>query len=246
MLLIDTLREISRWSHALFGFTGLVAFWFPVFARKGGRLHRVAGKVFVYSGYWVTVSAGFSCCLLGWKIRSGGARGLDPYATVIFLAYLAWVTFVMLRYSIGVLRTKKDPTRLDTPGHRFLANSALVASLSLVAIGLMLESQQKILLFALAPIGLTVGLPMRRYMRGDFETPRAWFYEHMSATLGAGIAFHTAFAVFGASRIFTLPTSGLMSILPWLLPTLVGTPTLVLWRRHYRRKFGDLAPRLAA
>ena len=61
---MDLLREILRFSHVALGFTGLVAFWFPVFARKGATLHRRAGKVFVWSGYGVTLSAALSCAVL--------------------------------------------------------------------------------------------------------------------------------------------------------------------------------------
>ena len=62
----------------------------------------------------------------------------------------------------------------------------------------------------------------------------------MGATLGAGIAFHTAFAVFGMRRVLELPGTGLLGVLPWILPAAIGVPGTYLWQRHYRRKFGDL------
>ena len=37
---------ILRQTHMLIGCIGLVTFWIPVFARKGGRLHRRAGRLF--------------------------------------------------------------------------------------------------------------------------------------------------------------------------------------------------------
>ena len=68
----------------------------------------------------------------------------------------------------------------------------------------------------------------------------------MGATLGAGIAFHTAFAVFGMRRFVDLSNAGLLSILPWVLPAAIGIPATSLWQRHYRRKFGEAPVRPAA
>ncbi|MEM9558512.1 MAG: hypothetical protein AAGC60_29940 [Acidobacteriota bacterium] len=236
---MEWLRELSRWSHMIVGFTGLIAFWFPIVARKGGRLHRVAGKVFVVCGYWVTASAGLSCVLIAGMLARDGvlAEKLDTVGALVFLSYLAWVTFVMLRYSVGVLTTKSDPTQLATPQFRFLAVSALAASVGLIAFGALVPTRWSLLCFLLSPIGLGVGVPMLRYMSGRVGGPRAWFFEHMSATIGAGIAFHTAFAVFGLGRLVELPTSGWLSVLPWLLPTALGSPALIAWKRHYERKF---------
>ena len=36
---------------------------------------------------------------------------------------------------------------------------------------------------------------------------------------------------------------GLLGILPWVLPGVIGTAGLFVWQRHYRRKFGDLRRR---
>ena len=244
---METLRELSRWSHIILGFTGLLAFWFPVVARKGGRLHRIAGQVFVWCGYGVTATAALSVTLVTAMIiqRDAVATNLQTLAQLLFLGYLAWVTFVSVRYAVGVLATKKDPTLLATAEFRFLAWSSIAASGMLIAYAALVPTDWSLLLFVLSPIGIATGMPILKYMRGGFASSRQWFYEHMSATLGAGIAFHTAFAVFGAARLFSLPSTGMLSILPWILPTLIGVPGQILWKRHYQRKFGELPARSA-
>ena len=238
---MELLREISRWSHVIFGFVGLMAFWFPVFARKGGSLHRKAGTVFVLCGYAVTASAAVSCVLIAAAVIGPGLveQNRSTLALVVFLAYLAWVTFVTLRYSVGVLKTKKAPTELDTPVFRFLAYSVMLSSVLIIAFAVVFPSSSSVLLYALSPIGILTGLPMLKYMRGDVDSPRAWFYEHMTATFGAGIAFHTAFAVFGAQRIFAMPSAGPAAVVPWILPTLLGVPAIHFWKRYYQKKFGE-------
>ena len=104
-----------------------------------------------------------------------------------------------------------------------------------------MDSPIKILLYAMSPIGFLTGNGMLRYMRLADPSPRAWWYEHMGAMLGAGIAFHTAFAVFGVTRLFDVGFSGWLSVIPWVAPALIGVPATAIWTRHYRRKFGELA-----
>ena len=69
----------------------------------------------------------------------------------------------------------------------------------------------------------------------------------MWTDLGAGIAFHTAFIVFGARQWFGLQLFGgpLLGLLPWVLPSAIGIPTISIWIRSYRRRFGEVHPRTA-
>lgn len=122
---------------------GLAAFWVPVFARKGGRAHVRAGRVYAYSAYVVTLSA---VTASAWRIGSYAQQG--------------------------------------------------------------------------------VGLAERPDL-----------YSHLGSMLGGGIAFHPAFAVFGVQRLISYELPGPLTIVPWLLPTIIGVPAIVLWGRHYKRRF---------
>ena len=52
----------------------------------------------------------------------------------------------------------------------------------------------------------------------------------------AGIAFHTAFLVFGPRNVLGGAMSkGTWSFLPWVLPAALGTPELCFWTRYYKR-----------
>ena len=57
MTVASLLFDIVIGIHVATGFVGLAAFWVPIFARKGGRLHVRAGRVYAYSACVVTVSA---------------------------------------------------------------------------------------------------------------------------------------------------------------------------------------------
>jgi hypothetical protein len=63
--------------------------------------------------------------------------------------------------------------------------------------------------------------------------------------LGGGVAFHTAFLVIGADRMFGITLEGPIAILPWLLPTIIGIPVSSIWVGYYRRKFNEVQPAAA-
>ncbi len=67
----------------------------------------------------------------------------------------------------------------------------------------------------------------------------AWWYEHMGAMLGGGIAFHTAFLVIGAGRLLGVQLTGFTAVVPWILPSLIGIPATAIWVGYYRRKFKE-------
>ena len=93
------------------------------------------------------------------------------------------------------------------------------------------------ILLGLSPVGLVTGSGMLRLMRRPGARRMGWFYSHLGSMLGGGIAFHTAFAVFGAQRLWAYDLAGPLAVVPWLLPTAVGIPAIVVWTRYYRRKF---------
>ena len=242
--MLEFFGESARFVHVFFGVIGLTAFWVPVFARKGANVHVKAGKVFVWSAYIVLGAAA-----LALTIRTIGLflEGITPadrpalYGFIVFLGYLTLVTFVTVRHGMALLRHKRDPAALRTTFHMGLAYAAIAASAAIVAYAIAMNPPIKILLFALSPIGFLTGAGILKYVRSEPPSPRAWWYEHMGAMLGAGIAFHTAFAVFGINRLFDIGLTGWVSVIPWVAPALVGIPATAIWTRHYRRKFGELA-----
>jgi hypothetical protein len=94
---------------------------------------------------------------------------------------------------------------------------------------------------ALAPVGYATGRSILRYISEPPVSRMAWLYEHLGGMLAAGIAFHTAFAVFGARQLLQLDFSGWIGVIPWVLPAAVGIPAIAIWTRHYRRRFDDFA-----
>ena len=226
--------------HVATGFVGLGAFWIPVFARKGGRLHVQAGRVYAYCAYVVTLSAITAATgrIVSYQIQGFGfAERPDLYGFAVLLGYLGVATFAMVRQAMRVVATRKAPETLRTPFHEGLAWASMAGSVTVIVYALAVWSDLSPILLGLSPIGLFTGQRTLRLMRNPGARHMGWFYSHLGSMLGGGIAFHTAFIVFGAQRLFEYEIAGPLAIVPWILPTLVGLPAIVLWTRYYRRKF---------
>ena len=243
-LLFDALIAV----HVATGFVGLAAFWVPVFARKGGRAHVAAGRVYTYCAYVVTLSALTAAAGRAVSYRVGGispADRPDLYGFSLFLGYLGVVTFATVRQAIRVVATRRAPETLRTPFHEALGWASITGSLAVIAFALGVWSDISPILLGLSPIGLFTGTGMLRLMRDPGTRHMSWFYSHLGSMLGGGIAFHTAFFVFGAERLWAYDLAGPLAVVPWILPTVVGIPAIVLWTRYYRRRFSRRAPATA-
>jgi hypothetical protein len=139
-----------------------------------------------------------------------------------------------------VLKHKRNHSAIRSRLNFALAYLAIASSILIVAYAIVLKPENMVLLLALSPVGLGVGSGNLRYIRNRPASPRDWMYEHLGAMLGGGIAFHTAFAVFGSTRIFDIDLTGWVTVVPWILPAAIGIPATFVWTRYYRRKFGDL------
>lgn len=249
------MTTISGWvldvfvlAHVATGFVGLAAFWIPIFARKGGRLHVQAGRVYAYCAYVVTLSAVTVSAgrIVSYQVQGIGlAERPDLYGFALFLGYLGVVTFATVRQAMRVVATRRTPEKLRTPFHEGLAWASIAGSVIVIAYALAVWSDLSPILLGLSPIGLFTGPGMLRLMRNPGAGQMGWFYSHLGSMLGGGIAFHTAFAVFGAQRFWGYELAGPLAIVPWILPTIIGIPAIIVWTRYYRRKFGPAAPAAA-
>lgn len=238
------LLTINRWIHIVFGFAGLVAFWIPLFAAKGGPLHRSAGRVFRYSAMVVVGAAGLAVALhtVSAALRGHGVSA-DPegWSFLVFLGYLALVTGGILSHGFAVLNEKRRLAALDSTYRRATAWSMVGASGFIVLWALYWQPDNAILLYALSPIGVGNGLAILAVLKGRRERPGQWKLEHLNALIGCGIAFHTAFAVFGMSRFLPLELPGAWQVLPWILPAAIGIPASMLLTRYYEQSMPPTA-----
>jgi hypothetical protein len=255
---LATLHTLWRYSHMIVGFVGLIVFWIPAVAKKGSPLHIRSGKVFVWCAYYVGITALVSCIwvLAGPRSFFNAVGVAESAARSEFIAqirmffailgFLASSVIVSLALGVAVLRTKKTPQLLATPFLRgmYLAHGGI--SLALAGFGLWNIPSAGIgsgylLCVILGLVGVYDAGDARRFMAQPRPTPMAWWYKHMECMVGCGIGFHTAFFVFGFSRLLPDGTlEGPLRLIPWVLPTAVGLPLLAKWIKYYKLKFGEL------
>lgn len=234
------LRSLTVLIHIAAGAVVLALFWAQVFSRKGSPMHVTAGKIYYWAGMVVLLFAAYGVIVVITRamLAAGPEVISDPYfSAVVFLGYLTVVTFAVLEKGRSAIRF-----RGPSPGARAVfawlrALFSAAASLALIAYALIYQPPNAILLFALSPIGLMVAHETLSFQRNGNSYPQRWVAEHMDGMFGSGIAFHTAFFVFGANRVFEpLLADTPLQLLPWVLPTLIGVPATEIWKRRMRRE----------
>lgn len=239
---METILPVVVFLHVAAGFVGLGAFWVPIFTKKGAKNHKFYGKIFKYCAYLVLGAALVSVSLRTLFALLDGitpADQPDDFGFIFFLGYLAIVTLIGMRHGFKVLEEKQDLLRLNSTFNVSLAWISIAASVFVIGFAALFTPSNMIILLALSPLGFNNGYLILRVVNGKRQEGKAWFYEHMGALMGTGIAFHTAFAVFGSVQLFDLGLEGFIAVVPWIAPALIGIPAITIWTRHYQRKFGD-------
>ncbi|MBL7944845.1 MAG: hypothetical protein JNN32_02200 [Flavobacteriales bacterium] len=210
---------IFRWIHIAAGFIALFVAPIAMVVRKGSDQHRLWGKVFFYAMAVVAITA----IVVGvWKNN-------------LFLAMLAVLSFHLVASGYRSLYHKRlhegqKPDTMDVvvQGTAGVVNGGLFIW-GFVNILLGNRGSGTILFLAFGLIGsLLVWRNLQRFYKRSHEK-HEWLYAHMSGFLGGYIATVSAFSA--VNFTFIKPVW-----LQWLWPTLVGTPLIILWTNHYRKK----------
>ncbi|MGF2614995.1 DUF2306 domain-containing protein [Rossellomorea vietnamensis] len=221
------LFSIIRMLHIIGGFTALLTFWVPVVTRKGGRIHKISGWVYVWGMIIVAISA----------LYMGLYRLFDPESSSevisfsIFLIYISILSGSTAYYGIRVLRFKgrkavhKQVVDLGFPLLLLIFSGA-------VSVYGFLQNFQLLAWFPFLGIFLS-GTQLKYWLRKP-DRKLHWWFEHLGGMLGCSIATITAFTVFGAPRLMNIES---VSILLWFLPTIILTPAIIGFSIYYDRKF---------
>jgi hypothetical protein len=265
--LLDLMHRVFRSIHIAVGVLGLLLFWVPVFAAKGGRLHIRCGRIFSYAAYFVSVTGLISSVWCLSHTRSFiGTRWAEfsgdriPYVLEEFrfmfsiLGFLSLAVLCGVAFGVRVVRTRGNHAALrcrwllgtQTAFGLWSLGLATFGAINLVMIYtgrhlLPVEASGRYWIpVALGVFGLFGASGDVAYVLKPRPSPMAWWYKHMENMLGVGIAFHTAFLVFGVGRLLPFRLEGAWQLLPWVLPAVIGIPATHLWIRQYKQRFGEL------
>lgn len=256
-------HQVWRYLHITAGFFGLAVFWVPVLAKKGGTVHIWAGRLFALCASVVGVTAVVSSAwalvdpmgFIGRPQVSMEAmvqieRDIRFFFSILLLLALTLLQSVYMGRRL--ITTRSTPTALASRPLKALTVLTGVVAVGLTAFGAVHvpnagPGSRYLISIVLGLLSAADARSDWRFLTNPRPSPRAWWYKHMGCMLGAGIAFHTAFVVFGARRWLDLQLlGGPLALLPWVLPTAIGVPAISIWIRYYRRRFGDLTPPAAS
>lgn len=228
---METLHEIARWSHISVGTLAFASLWTAAFTRKGGKPHRAAGRVYI----WTMVIVLTTAAVLTLTTLTRG-----QWIGAVFLFYLLTITATSLWMGKRTLSHKGD-ARGYTRGP-FLAVGVLniIAAAGAAAVGLIAEQY---FIVGVSIIGFLIGFSVISVWRKPPEHPRFWLKEHIGGMVGAGIATHVAFASVGLRQLFPDIDATVITIWPWLVPVVGGFVLGGLAERRYVDRAAPLPER---
>lgn len=226
--------------HAAMGLFGLAVFWAPIVVRKGGENHRRYGRLFVGLMTGVALSGVVLAALLWWDpvaVKASAAtvpedrqRLIGQYREASYLLFLLGVLLLnSTRQAVETLRAKADRRRLRSPANVGLLMLLLATASIMSIVG---YRAGNVIFMAFAGIGLFVSLNSLWYTFKPAIRRNEWMLHHVGNILGAGIAAHTAFLVFGARTWMSDIFPPGWHYLPWLAPSVIGGLAIALINRH--------------
>ena len=218
----SVVATIVRATHIAAGTIALFVAPGAMLTKKGAAWHRRWGHIYVRA--------------MG--VVAATALALATFRPNLFLALVAVFSFYLAFIGQRAIARRRLPGgRRAGPLDWVGAIVAGAGALGLLLYALLPRAGGRPGLWPVALVFGLVGLLLAtrelRSFRHIPADPRAWQYLHMGNMLGAYIATVSAFSVVNFD--FVPP------MVRWLWPTAVGVPLILLWTRHYRRRFAARA-----
>lgn len=226
-MIMQTAFDVIRWIHIISGFLALSIFWIPIVTKKGGRTHNRAGWIYVYAMGSVAVTA-FLMGLFRLAWDAGADADAIPYSW--FLMFISVLSAATAWYGLRVLRHKSRKAPHREPADLLFPALLFSSGIGITAYGWVIGFP---LLQYFPLLGLFLGGTQLLYWLSTPSAKFHWIVEHIVGMLSCCISTVTAFLVFGAPRLLGVP---IVSLLIWMLPTIVMVPLIIGFTRKYKRK----------
>ena len=235
-------------AHIVTGALGLVCFWVPIVARKGGDSHRVWGRRFV----WLMIATGTFAIAMSTTtliapvpthphLMTHPDFGSAESIRAIFgwmMIYLAILTVNLAWHGrLCIVHRRKQAAQRSW--HNLASQAVLgIASLNCFVQGVLITQP---LMMGISTIGFATVATNLYYLYKPKPGPLDWQLEHIKSLVGAGISVYTAFFAFGAVRY--VPSLALTPAL-WSIPLITGL-ILIVYHQHQVRQRLRLRRRIA-
>jgi uncharacterized membrane protein len=200
---MDLIYKILLGLHVVGGFTSLCVGIAAYIATKGGKYHKIAGRIYFGGMIAVVVSA----------------ISMNYFKTNIFLFYIAIFTLYQVW---GGLRSVKDKNLQPK------WQDVTLFFIGLTTAFLMIYSLQIVLVsFGTLFISLLYGdLKIYLLIKRKLEVPKnQWLLRHIGLMSGSYIATSTAFLTVNFQHMNPF-------WLPWLVPSMIGVPLIAYYQRR--------------
>jgi uncharacterized membrane protein len=209
------------YSHILAGAVSLVMAPIAMTVLKGGRVHRLTGKIFFWAMTWIFISAVI----------------LAVYKWKPFLLMVSVISYYLTVSGYRTLYQKQLSSGKGVMWYDWLAlTSTALFMLSFTGWGIYLWMNRPMdsgifLLFAFTAGGwLSVRGELKSFLKPPADKNH-WLYNHIGRMAGAFIASVTAFS----TNVLTF----IPGIWPWIWPTLIGIPLIIYGIRTYKKKLAE-------
>lgn len=193
--------------HIIAGMTCLLTGILAIVAKKGGKIHALSGNTYFYAMFTVIVTAVV----------------LSVYRGNIFLLLISSFSFYMAWAGVRSIRNKS--LKANVLDWIFLG-VAVITSASMILTFNIVLMVFGILLCVNIVQEITTFIQARK---SEFEKTNKWLIRHIGMMLGSFIATTTAFLVTNVQDFDP-------QWLPWLAPTIVGTPLIAYYTRRTIKK----------
>lgn len=197
--------------HAVFGGIALLSATLAVVFKKGGKQHKLWGKVFFYSMLLCSISAMITACM---------PEHESPFlfSVGIFSFYFLFTGWRALRYKNVDFNIKWD---------KRMAYFMLIFAPIMIIAPVFMFGVVNIVQAVFGGALLVFAIQDLRLLRNREKLQKNWLVQHLSRMLGAYISAITAFVVVN----HILP-----GIVGWLLPGVVGGALITFWNVKLVRK----------
>ncbi|MEM7081389.1 MAG: hypothetical protein AAF465_01460 [Pseudomonadota bacterium] len=154
-------------------------------------------------------------------------------SVALFLLAISVLVIANIRHGLLTLGEGLDRQKTRALDHTLL-NGALITLAIVLAI--VAYRQSSILFYVFTGLCSATAYTNLRYAWRPKVTRGDRIQSHLASMIGAGIASHTAFFVFGANRFLSDALSGHWQLVPWVAPAVVGTIIINRISRRYVRK----------
>ena len=218
---MDTLLKLVTYSHVMAGTISLVAAPIALAVVKGGKAHRLWGRIFFWTMTWICITA----------------IVISIYKSIPFLLMLSVLSYFLVVAAYRTLFFKTFPRAIKWYDWLYSIISGGFM-LYFIVWGIYMAGTTSL---AIAYLSLMFGLGglylVTKNTLGFIRPPKKkhdWLFRHIGYMTGGYIASVTAFS---ANVLYFMP-----GLLQWIWPSLIGVPLIIYWIRTYRRKLDEGIP----